>query len=64
MQVTIITSHHQDDFCKSGIDLLLDALSKFECDFMNGLEVLSDTGSDTNSETSLEVVYDTDNKII
>ena len=31
---------------------------------MNGLEVLSDTGSDTDSEISLEVVSDTDNKII
>ena len=31
---------------------------------MNSLEVLSDTGSDTNSESSLEVVSDTDNEII
>ena len=53
-----------DDFCKNGIDLLRDALWKFEWDFMNGLEVLSDTGFDTDSETSLEVGSDTDNKII
>ena len=31
---------------------------------MNGLEVLSDTGSDVDSKTSLEVLSDTDIKII
>ena len=54
----------KDDFCKNGIDLLPEALWKSECDFINFLEVLSDIGSDTDSQTSLEVVSDTENKII
>ena len=55
---------HKDDFYKNGIDLFPDALWKFECDFINGLEVLSDAGSDTDSKTSHEDLSDTDNKII
>ena len=54
----------KDDCCKNGIDLLPDTLWKFECDFMNDLEVISDTDFDTDSETNLEVVSDTDNKVI
>ena len=64
IQIVIAFLADKNDFCKNGVDLLPDALWKFECEFMNGLEVLSDTGSDIDSETSLEVVSNTDNKII